>query len=199
MSASPSSASDDLIETVPEDEDSEQQQQHQQNISLLDHDGSPTTRSAWRSPPVTVRTELITGSAPPPKSPRLAISYVESVENNNNHNNNSNNNNTNEEDEANSNNTRSSLNGSTGLLRYDNLLKILVVGDSAVGKTSLINAFVGDLAFAETHMPTIAINFELKVVQVGEKKVKLQIWYARATRPNIMANFGRMTHHQSTR
>ena len=61
------------------------------------------------------------------------------------------------------------------MTRYDTLYKLLVVGDSGVGKTSLIRRFVsGD--FSAEFLTTIVIDFQMKVVQLGSKKAKLQIW-----------------------
>ena len=61
------------------------------------------------------------------------------------------------------------------MTRYDTLYKLLVVGDSGVGKTSLIRRFVsGD--FSAEFLATIVIDFQMKVVQLGGKKAKLQIW-----------------------
>ena len=61
------------------------------------------------------------------------------------------------------------------MLRYDTLYKLLVVGDSGVGKTSLIRRFVsGD--FSGEFLTTIVIDFQMKVVQIEGKKAKLQIW-----------------------
>ena len=61
------------------------------------------------------------------------------------------------------------------MLRYDSLYKLLVVGDSGVGKTSLIRRFVSD-KFSSEFLTTIVIDFQMKVVQLEGKKAKLQIW-----------------------
>ncbi|XP_062503253.1 ras-related protein Rab-13-like [Corticium candelabrum] len=58
---------------------------------------------------------------------------------------------------------------------YDVLLKILLLGDSGVGKTSLICRYVDDDVRA-THVATIGIDFKLKTVDVGDKRVRMQIW-----------------------
>ena len=61
------------------------------------------------------------------------------------------------------------------MIRYDTLYKLLVVGDSGVGKTSLIRRFVSD-EFSAEFLTTIVIDFQMKVVQLEGKKAKLQIW-----------------------
>lgn len=58
---------------------------------------------------------------------------------------------------------------------FDNLLKILLVGDSGVGKSSLLLRFTSDKFEANTN-PTIGVDFRIKYVTVGGKRVKLTIW-----------------------
>ena len=58
---------------------------------------------------------------------------------------------------------------------YDVLVKIVIVGESGVGKTCLLQRFENE-DFSVTHVPTIAIDFKMKVVSIGDKKVKMQIW-----------------------
>ena len=58
---------------------------------------------------------------------------------------------------------------------YDVLVKVVIVGESGVGKTCLLQRFEND-DFSVSHVPTIAIDFKMKVVQVAEKKIKMQIW-----------------------
>jgi GTPase SAR1 family protein len=58
---------------------------------------------------------------------------------------------------------------------YDVLLKILLLGDSGVGKTSLICRYVDD-DVRTSHVATIGIDFKLKTVEVGDKRVRMQIW-----------------------
>ncbi|CAD2216397.1 Rab family, other [Angomonas deanei] len=59
--------------------------------------------------------------------------------------------------------------------RYDLLMKLIVVGDSGTGKTSLLHRFVED-TFSEDQPQTIGIEFGSKLIQLGDKVVKLQIW-----------------------
>ncbi len=54
-------------------------------------------------------------------------------------------------------------------------LKILLIGDSFVGKTSLLLQFI-DRECPESHMATIGVEFKDKIVEINKKKVKLQVW-----------------------
>ena len=58
---------------------------------------------------------------------------------------------------------------------YDLQIKLLMIGDSAVGKTSLLLRYAND-TFSSTFITTIGIDFKIKTVHLGGKKVKLQIW-----------------------
>ena len=54
--------------------------------------------------------------------------------------------------------------------------KIILLGDGAVGKTSLAHRFTGD-HFATTYKQTIGLDFFMKrLVLPGEVNVALQIW-----------------------
>lgn len=58
---------------------------------------------------------------------------------------------------------------------YDYLFKLLLIGDSGVGKSSLLLRFADD-AFSECYISTIGVDFKIRTVKVGDKTVKLQIW-----------------------
>ena len=53
--------------------------------------------------------------------------------------------------------------------------KIVLVGDSGVGKTSLLARYV-DEAFSESHVSTIGVDFKQKQVKSDGKFVNMTIW-----------------------
>jgi Ras-related protein Rab-7A len=55
------------------------------------------------------------------------------------------------------------------------LLKIMMLGDSKVGKTSIITRYVSE-EFSHTNMPTISPTFYEKDEDVAHYKIRLQIW-----------------------
>ena len=58
---------------------------------------------------------------------------------------------------------------------YDYLFKIVIVGNSFVGKSSLLLRFTDD-KFDENFLSTIGVDFKFKTITVKDKKIKLQIW-----------------------
>ena len=57
----------------------------------------------------------------------------------------------------------------------DHTFKILLVGDSGVGKSSLLLRFAtGD--FEEDQQATIGVDFKSKMIDVGGKRIKLTVW-----------------------
>nr|pir hypothetical protein T23H2.6 - Caenorhabditis elegans [Caenorhabditis elegans] len=58
---------------------------------------------------------------------------------------------------------------------YDMLFKLLLIGDSGVGKTCILYRFSDD-AFNTTFISTIGIDFKIKTIELKGKKIKLQIW-----------------------
>ncbi|XP_059165536.1 uncharacterized protein LOC131948065 [Physella acuta] len=55
--------------------------------------------------------------------------------------------------------------------------KVIVVGDSAVGKTTLLLRYTHDrVAFDSTFKTTLSADFSTKTVDVSGVKVKLQLW-----------------------
>lgn len=58
---------------------------------------------------------------------------------------------------------------------YDYLIKLLMIGDSGVGKSCLLLRFSDD-SFTTSFITTIGIDFKIKTVEIEGKKVKLQIW-----------------------
>ena len=58
---------------------------------------------------------------------------------------------------------------------YTHIAKAVVVGDAAVGKTSLLVRYVKGL-FNPTYVLTIGVAFNIKDIVVGEKVLRMQIW-----------------------
>lgn len=58
---------------------------------------------------------------------------------------------------------------------YDFLYKFLLIGDSGVGKSSLLMRF-SEHMFSESISATIGIDFCLKTIDIDGKIAKLQIW-----------------------
>lgn len=58
---------------------------------------------------------------------------------------------------------------------YDMLFKLLLIGDSGVGKTCILFRFSDD-NFNNTFISTIGIDFKIKTIELRGKKIKLQIW-----------------------
>eukprot|EP00878_Enallax_costatus_P007415 GHUV01007765.1.p1 GENE.GHUV01007765.1~~GHUV01007765.1.p1 ORF type:complete len:204 (+),score=53.89 GHUV01007765.1:173-784(+) len=58
---------------------------------------------------------------------------------------------------------------------YDHLFKVLLVGDSAVGKSCLLMRFTAD-RFDEVTTSTIGVDFRVKYLTLNGKRVKLAVW-----------------------
>ncbi|CAG9334028.1 unnamed protein product [Blepharisma stoltei] len=58
---------------------------------------------------------------------------------------------------------------------YDFLFKLVLVGDSGVGKSCLLLRFADD-TFSESYISTIGVDFRFKTFTIDNKLVKLQIW-----------------------
>ncbi|KAI3968061.1 hypothetical protein MKW92_041903 [Papaver armeniacum] len=58
---------------------------------------------------------------------------------------------------------------------YDYLFKLLLIGDSSVGKSCLLLRFSDD-SFVESHISTIGVDFKISTLELEGKTVKLQIW-----------------------
>ncbi|XP_008049503.1 ras-related protein Rab-26 [Carlito syrichta] len=59
---------------------------------------------------------------------------------------------------------------------YDIAFKVMLVGDSGVGKTCLLMRFKDGAFLAGTFISTVGIDFRNKVLDVDGMKVKLQMW-----------------------
>lgn len=58
---------------------------------------------------------------------------------------------------------------------YDYLFKLLLIGDSGVGKSCILLRFADD-TFSESYISTIGVDFKIRTLTINEKRVKLQIW-----------------------
>lgn len=54
---------------------------------------------------------------------------------------------------------------------YDHLAKLLIIGDSGVGKTNILLRFCED-NFNQSHLTTIGIDFKIKTITVDGMKIK---------------------------
>ncbi|XP_069494768.1 ras-related protein Rab-15 [Ambystoma mexicanum] len=59
--------------------------------------------------------------------------------------------------------------------QYDVLFRLLLIGDSGVGKTCLLCRFT-DNEFHSSHISTIGVDFKMKTIDVDGIKVRIQIW-----------------------
>merc|ERR1711939_321481 len=58
---------------------------------------------------------------------------------------------------------------------YDMLIKLLLIGDSGVGKSCLLCRYADDV-FNSNFIATIGIDFKVRTIELDGKKIKLQIW-----------------------
>ena len=58
---------------------------------------------------------------------------------------------------------------------YDVLIKLMLLGDSTVGKTSILKRYSKN-QFNPNYISSIGVDFETKYIKVGKKTINLQIW-----------------------
>jgi Ras-related protein Rab-1A len=64
---------------------------------------------------------------------------------------------------------------------HKHIFKIIIIGDSGVGKTSILSRYADD-SFTESHISTIGVDFRFKTISIENKytneleQIKLQIW-----------------------
>ena len=58
---------------------------------------------------------------------------------------------------------------------YDFIFKLIVIGDSGVGKSCLLSRYDGD-PFEECFIGTIGLDFRVRTITLRGKRIRLQIW-----------------------
>ena len=78
---------------------------------------------------------------------------------------------------------------------YEFIFKILLLGNSNVGKSSLFLRFVDDI-WNDTFVPTIGVDFKIKTFEIDSKKIKMQIWDTAGQErfKNIISSYYRGAH-----
>ena len=59
--------------------------------------------------------------------------------------------------------------------QFDLKVKIMLIGDSNVGKTSILKRFCKNI-FSTSYISTVGIDFENKYIKIGKQTINLQIW-----------------------
>lgn len=60
-------------------------------------------------------------------------------------------------------------------LEYDYLFKLILVGDSYVGKTNILSKYIKD-EFNQNTKSTVGVEFGTKILKIEDKTIKAQIW-----------------------
>lgn len=55
------------------------------------------------------------------------------------------------------------------------MIKILVIGNSFSGKTSIVNRFVQN-KFDSAYKATVACDFSMKILRIEDTEIRLQLW-----------------------
>ncbi|XP_043940541.1 ras-related protein Rab-3D [Protopterus annectens] len=76
---------------------------------------------------------------------------------------------------ASANDTRHTQNKDAADQNFDCMFKLLIIGNSSVGKTSFLFRYADD-SFTSAFVSTVGIDFKVKTVCRNEKRIKLQIW-----------------------
>jgi Ras-related protein Rab-11A len=71
---------------------------------------------------------------------------------------------------------------------YDYLFKVVLIGDSGVGKSNLLSRFTRN-EFSLESKSTIGVEFATRSIHVDEKVVKAQIWDTAGQERSIQLSF----------
>ena len=58
---------------------------------------------------------------------------------------------------------------------YDYIFKLVLIGDTCVGKSCILVRFSDDI-FDDNYVTTIGVDFRFKTMAIKNKIVKIQIW-----------------------
>jgi len=77
---------------------------------------------------------------------------------------------------------------------FDYMFKLLIIGNSSVGKTSFLFRYADD-SFSNSFVSTVGIDFKVKTVYRNDKRIKLQIWVRMQGRVQVcMEQVSQRTH-----
>ncbi len=58
---------------------------------------------------------------------------------------------------------------------YDYLFKLVIIGDSGIGKSCLLHRFADDI-YTEAYISTIGVDFKIRTLEIDGRTCKMQIW-----------------------
>jgi small GTP-binding protein len=59
---------------------------------------------------------------------------------------------------------------------FDEKIKLMIIGETRTGKTSLISRYCKNEFSGGAYLSTIGIDFQIKNLEINSKKIRLQIW-----------------------
>ena len=59
---------------------------------------------------------------------------------------------------------------------FDEKIKLMIIGETKTGKTSLISRYCKNEFSGSLYLSTMGIDFQIKNLQMNSKKIRLQIW-----------------------
>jgi Ras-related protein Rab-1A len=60
-------------------------------------------------------------------------------------------------------------------VEYDYLFKLIIIGDTGIGKSCLLNRFSDDM-YSDEYISTIGVDFKIRTIEIDGRVCKLQIW-----------------------